>query len=117
MSRYVRVSLPVDVADALVDDGLAVRPLGTRGGPLSEAITIGVEAVNTGSALVTIGVTVTACRRIARALLHRRDEADPDELTLDVVSNGAKKTLRINRTAPDAADKALDFLITALNVE
>jgi hypothetical protein len=117
MAEHLRIVLPSEIADELVSDGVAVRPLGTRGGLLSEPVTLAIEAVNTGSALVSIAVGIATCKRLATAVLRRREPADPDQLTISITVNGESRSLDVDRTAPDAEDKALDFFVTALDAK
>ena len=116
MSRKVRISLPADVADALVEERLAVRPLGTRGAGLNETLAIAVDAINTGSAVVSIVVAVETCRRLALETLRRR-RGDSAELTITIAGNGDTRSLTIDGSAPGAEDKLFDFFVDSLNVE
>lgn len=115
--RSARVVLPAEIAEELIESGCAVRPFITRGGALSEPISVAVEAINTGSALVSIGLAITTCKRLAAAAVRRRRATDSDDLTISVTVNGKTESLQLDRTAADAEDKAFDFFVTALDVE
>ena len=108
--------MPSEIADELVGEAIAVRPLGTRGSGFSESVNIAIDAINTGSALVSIAVATAACKRLAEASLLRRREGDPDELTISITVGGESQSLSLDRTAPGAVDEAFDFFVTALNV-
>jgi hypothetical protein len=117
MPGSARITVPTQIAEELVADGVAVRPFGTRGGGLGDSINIAVEAINTGSALVSIGLATMTCKRLAAATLRRRRDTDPSELTISITVDGETQSLRLDRTAPDAEDKAFDFFVAALNAE
>jgi hypothetical protein len=117
MARNVRIAVPTEIAEELVADGIAVRAFGVRGGALGETITIAVETINTGSALISIGVAAMACKRLAAATIRRRRDNDPNELTISITVAGEVQSLHLDRTAPDAEDVAFDFFVAALNVE
>lgn len=115
MPDHLRIVLPNELADQLVADGFAVRPLGTRGALLSEPVSLAIEAVNTGSAMVSIAVGLATCRRLAEVILQRRRPSEPDQLTIDVTVAGESRSLSLNRTAADAQDEILDFLVDVLD--
>lgn len=117
MAEHLRILLPKEAADELVAEGMAVRPLDTRGGLLNEPVTLAIEAVNTGSALVSIAVGVATCKRLAAAVLRRQESSDPDHLTISITVHGECRSLEVDRTAPDAEDKALDFFVAVLGTE
>ena len=117
MARNVRITVPTEIAEELVADGDAVYSLGVRGGPLGETISIAVEAINTGSALVSIAVALVTCKRLAAAILRRRRDTDPNVLVITVNVAGETRSLRVDRAAPDAEDIASEFLVAVLNVE
>jgi hypothetical protein len=60
----LRISLPDELAIALIDDGIAIRPYRTRAGT-PDAITLMIDGVNTAASLVTLAATAAACRRLA----------------------------------------------------
>ena len=117
MSGNTRITVPTEIAEELVADGAAVRPFGTRGGGFGDSISIAVEAINTGSALVSIGLAAVTCRRLAAATVRRRRDTDPNELTISITVHGKSQSLRVDRTATDAEDKVFDFFVAAMNVE
>ena len=117
LAAHLRILVPSEIADELVGDGIAVRPLGTRGAGVSEAFSIAVDTINTGSAVVSIAIAIPACRRLAKAVLRRRSEAEPDQLTISITVDGERRSLSLDRTAPGAVDEAFDFFVLALDVE
>lgn len=117
MAAHLRISIPNDVAEELVSEGFAVHPLGTRGAGLPESVSIAVDAINTGSALVSIAAATVACKRLAELILLRRRATDPDELTINISVGGELKSLSLDRTAPGAVDEAFDFFVDSLDVE
>lgn len=115
--RSQRMLLPADLAEELIQDGCAVRPFVARGGAIAEPVSVAIEAINTGAALVSISLAVMTCRRLAAAALRRRGPGDPDELTITITVDGETKSLRLDRTAPNAEDEAFEFFAGALDVE
>jgi hypothetical protein len=115
LSKYVRVALPVSIADELINSRLAVKPIATRGASAAEIFSVTVECINTGSAVVSIAVAAATCRRIAAAAIKRRHPPDPDIVTLQITAGGMSKSLTVNRTLPSAEDAAFDFFVTAFN--
>src|SRR5262245_23736024 len=61
---YMRVSLPESIAEELIDDRLAVRPIATRGGPLTETVAVAIGSLNAVSAMVTIVLGAPAIKKI-----------------------------------------------------
>jgi hypothetical protein len=114
MSEYLKRSLPNVLADDLIDAKLAVRPTTTRGPGLGEVFSVTVDCINTGSAVVSIGVAVATLRRLARAIIKHHNPADPDIVTISVDAGGVNKVLAIDRSMPTAESELLDFLIAAL---
>jgi hypothetical protein len=117
MVRNVRIAVPAEIAEELVADGIAVHSFGMRGGAIGEAISIAVETINTGSALVSIGLAAIACRRLAAATVRRRHDTEPNELTISITVAEEVQILHLDRTAPDAENVAFDFFVSALNVD
>jgi hypothetical protein len=109
----LRITLPEQVAAELVDSGVAVRRRITRGSGIADVIQIGVDAVNTGSALVAIVVGINSCRRLAKSFLARR-RRDDEHLNLTITVGGEERTLRVDRDDPDAEDRIVDFLLETL---
>jgi hypothetical protein len=117
MPEHLRILVPDVIADELVEDGIAVRPLGTRGPGMAESLSIAVDVINAGSALVSIGLAAAACRRLAETSLRRRGADEPDELTISITVGGESQSLSLDRTEPGAVDAAFDFFVAALDVE
>jgi hypothetical protein len=115
MPDHLRIVLPTELADQLVSDGIAVRPMGTRGALLSEPVSLAIEAVNTGSAMISIAVGLATCKRLAEIILERRRPSEPDQLTIDITVAGESRSLSLDRHAADAQDEILDFLVDALD--
>ena len=115
MPDHLRIVLPDELADRLVANGVAVRPLGTRGALLSEPVSLVIEAINTGSAMVSIAVGLATCKRLAEVILERRRPSEPDQLTIDITVAGESRRLSLDRNAANAQDEILDFLVDALD--
>ena len=115
LGKYVRVALPVSIADELIDSRLAVKPIATRGASPAEIFSVTVECINTGSAVVSIAVAAATCRRLAAAAVKRRHPPDPDIITLQITAGGKSKSLTVNRKLPTAEDEAFDFFLAAFD--
>jgi hypothetical protein len=115
--KVMRVLLPVELAEELIATGDAVRPFVTRGAQLGEVMTIGVDAINTGAALVSISLAVKTLKRLAAEAVRRRRPTDADEVTITVTMAGKTETLQVDRSSPKAQDELLDFLLDAVDVE
>ena len=115
--RMMRVLLPAELAEDLIGTSDAVRPFVTRGAQLGEVMTIGVDAINTGAALVSITLTLKTLKRLATTTLRRRRPTDPDEITITVTVADRTETLQVDRRSPKAEDELLDFLLSAVDAE
>lgn len=118
MTGYARLVVPDDVAEDLVSDRTAVRPIGTRGGGVVEAVTIAVDVVNTGSALVSVVVAVNTCRRLAQAFLRRlrREAVSETRATLTVTVGDRTESRTVDLTKPHAEEQLFDFFAAQLDV-
>ncbi|WP_369256955.1 hypothetical protein [Geodermatophilus amargosae] len=103
------IRLPEEIADQLIDEGGAEPVFGARNSVI-DVISIVVESINTGSALVSIVAGGAACRRIARALMRRQEQDGSDDL---VISAGGR-TLRVKLSDPAAEDEVSEFLLDLL---
>jgi hypothetical protein len=115
--RMMRVLLPAELAEELIGTGDAVRPFVTRGAQLGEVMTIGVDAINAGAALVSISLALKTLKRLAAEAVRRRRPTDPDEITITITMAGKTETLQVDRSSPKAQDDLLDFLPAAVDVE
>src|ERR1019366_468473 len=113
--RMMRVLLPAELAEDLIGTGDAVRPFVTRGAQLGEVMTIGVDAINTGAALVSITLALKTLKRLATTTLRRRRPTDPDEVTITITVADRTETLQVDRRSPKAEDELLDFLLAAVD--
>lgn len=109
MPKYARISLPLELADDLVDVRLAVRPMQTRGSSPAEILSLAVEYINTGSAAVSVIVGAETVRRLVAGILKRRHPTDPDKITLEITTGGERKTLTVDRSEPGAEEEAFRF--------
>lgn len=111
----VRISMPADLADVLVDDRIAVRPFGTRG-PADELIHMAIDGVNTGASVVTVVVAADAMRKFAGRIWQRLRRGREEIVTITVMLPGtdAPRELKVRADDADGADKVLDFLIDVL---
>jgi len=89
LSEHVRITLPIGVANDLLDAKLAVVPIATRGPTLAETFTVTVDCINTGSALVSIAVAMATCRRLATAMIKRHHPSDPNTITIKITRGNA----------------------------
>ena len=116
VAGYVRLLVPADVADDLVSDGTAVRPIVTRGGGLGHVLAVTVDAINTGSAAVSVTLAAVTCRRLAQAFIKRRRPADPAQAKLTITVGDHTHSLEVDLTAPHAEDQLFDFFAQQLHV-
>ena len=116
MAGYVRLLVPADVADDLVSDETAVRPIGTRGGGLAEVVTVAIDAINTGSALVSVVTATVTCKRLAQAFIRRHRPEDPNKAKLTITVGDHTESLDVDLTSPDAEDQLFDFFAAQLHV-
>ncbi len=61
------IRLPEEIADELIEDGVGEPVFGTRG-TATDVLSIAVDSINTGSALVAVAAGAATCRRIVRGL-------------------------------------------------
>ena len=117
MSKYVRLSLPCDISDELVDDGTAVQSIITRGQP-GEVLAFAVDVINTGSAAVSIAVSTVTCKRLAQAFVRRlHRDSRRKSVILTVTTEGRAESLEVDMNSPDAEDKLFDFFVDKLHVD
>lgn len=109
MAGYARLLVPADVADDLVSDGTAVRPIGTRGGVLAEVVKIAIDSLNTGGAVVSVATGVVTCKRLAQAFIRRHRSADPNEVKLTITVGDHSESLDVDLTSPSAEERLFDF--------
>lgn len=98
----LRVSLPSGMAEELVDDGLAVEALTTRGVGVGEVVHILVEGVTTGASLATVSLASAGLYRVAKRLVaHIRQNYDSSPVTVTV--RGPRGT-EVRPVDPDGSD-------------
>jgi hypothetical protein len=116
--EFARVLLPGDLADALVDDGIAVRPYETRG-VAEDVIRVAIDDVNTASSVVTVVVAADAVRKFAARLWGRLRKSGDDIVTVTVSVPGVAGPfeLKVRRDDTEGQDKVLDFLIKVFPVK
>jgi hypothetical protein len=114
----VRISMPVDLADALVDDRVARRPFTTRGPGADELIRMVIDDVNTGASVVTLVMATDAVGKFAGRLWARLRRSQEDVVTVTVTAPGLPepRELKVRRDDDAGEDKILDFLIEVLPV-
>lgn len=116
LAGYVRISLPTEIADELVVEKLALRPILTRGS-VAEAAKFVVEGINTGSAVVSIALASAALQRMVSSILKKRGSTDPGEVTISITMAGETSSIIVDRNSPTAHDETLDFLVSKLDVD
>jgi hypothetical protein len=116
VAEYARLLVPEEIAEDLLSDRTAVRPIGTRGGGLAQVLTVSVGAVNTASALVSVALALTTCKRLAQAFIRRRRPADPAHAKLTITVGDQTRSLEVDLTAPHAEDQLFDFFAQQLHV-
>jgi hypothetical protein len=112
----VRISMPADLADTLVDDRIARRPFTTRGPGTDVLIRMVIDDVNTGASVVTLVVAADAVRKFAGRLWARLRQSQEDIVTVTVTAPDMPepRELRVRRDDRAGEDKILDFLIEVL---
>jgi hypothetical protein len=111
----VRISMPADLADALVDDRVAVRPFATRG-TADELFHLVIDDVNTGASVVTVIMAAAAVRKFAGRTWERLRKSGTEIVTITVTAPGTDepRELKIRADDADGEDKVLDFMIAVL---
>lgn len=112
----VRISLPSEMADALVDDAVAIRPFTLRGNA-GDVWQLLVNGVNTGASTVTLIVATNTLRKLAQRIWERLGDDDSKEeiiVSLTLPGEEHPKALKIQRDDAAAQDKILDFLAGTL---
>jgi hypothetical protein len=107
-----RISVPDELAETLVVEGVAVRPLLTRGGAVSEVIHFLVDGVNTGASVVTVGVATGGLYKLSQRLarfLHR-DAGAPTRVTFRGPHGERTVPIDRSRTEPEIAATLLAAL-------
>ena len=92
-----------------------VRPIGTRGGVLTEVVTVAIDTVNTGAAVVSVVTAATTCKRLAQAFI-RRHRPDPNEVKLTITVGDHTESLDVDLTNPKAEEQLFDFFAAQLHV-
>lgn len=116
MGDYARLLVPRDIADDLVSDQTAVRPISTRGGGIAEVITVTVDAINTGSAAVSVAIAVRTCRRLAQAFVRRSRTVEPTNVKLTITVGERTESLTVDLATPQAEEQLFDFFVEQLRV-
>jgi hypothetical protein len=113
LSRAIRISLPADIAQDLVDEQVAIRPMTTRGPGVGDLVSIAVNTVNTAAAVVTIVTAAAALRRLAAAIVKRRHPSEPETITV-AISGGQVTPRMIDRRSPTAETDVFMLLVATL---
>ena len=101
MTGYVRLLVPADVGDNLVSD---------------EVVTVAVDTVNTGAAVVSVVTAAATCKRLAQAFIRRHRPADPNEVKLTITVGDHTESLDVDLTNPKAEEQLFDFFAAQLHV-
>lgn len=110
----VRMSMPADLADSLINQQVAVRPPKTRG-PADDLVQMVIDGVNTGASVVTVVMAAAAMRKFAERLWERMRRSEKDVVTVTItVGTNAPRELKVQTDDAAGTDKVLDFLIDAL---
>jgi hypothetical protein len=114
----MRILLPVDVAQGLVDDQAGVRPYEIRGIG-DELLRIAVDDVNAAASVVTVFMAAGAVRKLAARLWARMRKGEGELVTITVSVPGVPEPyeLKVRRDDEGGQDKILDFLIRTFPVE
>jgi hypothetical protein len=107
----LRISVPDDLAAALVAEGHAVRPYATRGAGPGDVVHVVIEGVNAAAAVVTIAGSLGALRVFARRL---REHAAGRTVVLERRSE--RRRLVATPGDPDSAVEQEDAVVAALAV-
>jgi len=114
MGQAYRIEVPSELAEELVADGTAVRPLSTRGGGLGEIVRLIVDGVNTGASVVTVAAASAATYRVSQRLAaHLGRQRKGQTITVVLRGPGGERTVTI---LPEATDeKVAEELQAALS--
>jgi hypothetical protein len=110
VTTAIRLELPRDVADELVAERAAVRPLVTRGSGVSDVVQFLLDGVNTGSSVVTVAVAGGGLYTVARRLLDRMERKSGGVVIVVLRGRGGSEELEI---PPDASEEEMAALIVA----
>ncbi len=111
MSRAIRISLPADIAQDLVDEQVVIRPITTRGPGFGDLVSIAVNTVNTAAAVVTIVTAAAALRRLATAIVKRRHPSEPETITVEITSGDQVTPRMVDRRSPTAETDVYMLLV------
>jgi hypothetical protein len=114
---HLRIEVPAEIAEELLSDGLAVRPIATRGAPLAEVLTVAVDSLNSAAALVTIAVGAPSIRKLVGSALRRRAEGESERITMSINRDGETRTISLGRSDPEAEERAFEFFVAAFEAE
>lgn len=117
MPTHLRIELPAEIAEELIGDGLAVRPIATRGAPLAEVFTVAVDSLNSAAALVTIALGAPTIRKLISVVLRGRAEVEPEPITMSISRDGETRTISLERDDPEAEERAFEFFVAAFETE
>lgn len=102
MPGAVRITLPADLADEVVQAGEGVRSFTTRG-PMVDAVHLVLNAASTADSAVTVAIAAAAMPKVARRVAEKVRRADPTSTGRVVVGLGAEQ-----RTIELPTDLSLD---------
>jgi len=108
------LALPYEVADELLADGVAERPVITRGDTLNHIIGIIVDGIDSGAALITLGAAGMAAKCLAASLIARIKKQDQLTVRIRFVSGGKTHEHLIELDDPDAEARLLEAIIKVL---
>jgi len=111
MPDRIFLELPVDLANELITDGDARGPLVRRRGA-SEILSLVINSINTGSALVSVVAGVAAAKRVARAIARKADAESKGRAVITVTTDGRTHSHTYDAQA-DGAEKELEEFMRA----
>jgi hypothetical protein len=117
MDVAVRVELPTDLAETLLADEDAVPPFfDTRNAGAADIVTILLDGVNTGAEVVTLIVTVNACRKIAKRYWRKIRESGQRQVTIQIIRKDGtdREEIKVGVDDVGAEDRLLEFLVQSL---
>lgn len=89
MSGAVRIALPAEIAEELIEEGIVVPSIMTRG--VGEVVQLVVDLTNTGGSLITVAAAGAALPKVMKKLSTyvRRDH--PEEAAQVLVRSGGQE--------------------------
>lgn len=112
MAELIRLEVPTDIAQELIQEGEAVRARGTRGGPAAEFLSVALDVANDSSSIVTLALATPVARKIVLKMYNRRRA---DTASLQIGWEGEEpRTIPVRSEDPEDIEAAVVALMDVL---